>query len=398
MVTSSFSSMSDASLMLYTPYEILVIVLICSLSPFTILGNVLVIVSYGKDKRIRDVPFNLYILNLAIADLLVGLVSIPSMVYYLFKVEEIALQSFSYYFLIWIIRFPLFLSVFLIILMTFDRLSMISDPVKYKINSNNKKNVKYLVVTWLLSSCYVFSYVIPDFLAALAAKPLSEDSDTNEIRFVVFVSSFGHFFINFVIPMAILSLMNIMFIVKVRGRLNLLNENLRISYPNTTVKTTPIEEEGSSTREYRDDAFDLKKKIAKTFEGGGGRHNRNLQKRDSKCDSSKMKENQHIRKISRGLLLLVIVYVSCWVPPHMEGLLEIYFVKPLPSIVFFIGLLILYTNSVVNPIIYAATNSRYREGMLSVLRRRGCVDTSVSTSEVNGKSSQVAETGFSLHL
>ncbi|XP_071817280.1 histamine H4 receptor-like [Apostichopus japonicus] len=376
-VTSiTFSVNSTFDEIVSSPYGIVVLGLICTLSPFIICANALVIISYKMDTRIRNVPYNLYITNLAIADLMVGIVSLPLTIFLLFVDES---QIFLFQICGWFIRYPLFLSVFLIMLMTFDRLKMVSDPVKHKMESTSGTNLKYVIFVWIFSALYALSNYIPYWLGALLWPELSEDSDESDIRFEVFVTVFGEFIFNFVIPLSALVYMNIAFIVKLRHLLNSLQKQTSYSHTNVSAKVQKSYHEDVERFSNNNDRNKTSVFICK--ETAQGQYPQQQEGPTPRCQTDITKQTQQIRKVAKALLLLVIVYVICWVPPHLHSLLRIVYLFRLPELIYLIGLFILFVNSVINPVIYAATSKRYRTGMIAVLRRKQFENSVIATSK-----------------
>ncbi|XP_071484934.1 5-hydroxytryptamine receptor 1B-like [Diadema antillarum] len=72
------------------------------------------------------------------------------------------------------------------------------------------------------------------------------------------------------------------------------------------------------------------------------------------------------RKAYLSLLVLVTFYLVCWMPYAVFAIREQSSQSP-SSIQMFITVMILYSNSLVNPVLYAITNVHYRRGFFKLL-------------------------------
>ena len=83
------------------------------------------------------------------------------------------------------------------------------------------------------------------------------------------------------------------------------------------------------------------------------------------------------KRVLRMLITVMIVFGLCWLPYYTYLLLSVVVYSPVrcrPSVsVMFIGLFLGHTNSAINPCIYAIFNKEYRSGFLSV--HRACLPT-----------------------
>ena len=128
------------------------------LALITIPGNFLVCLAVYKDpfKRLRT-PFTFFVVNLALSDLIVGVVTEPISVWIHFqegfsKVVNVA----------WLIHMSYFISCTASVLnlaaLTADRYTAISYPLRYRTRFSTKRACTFLVLSWLLSLTLPFVY------------------------------------------------------------------------------------------------------------------------------------------------------------------------------------------------------------------------------------------------
>ena len=117
------------------------------MSPVIVCGNLLVVLSVWKDplKKLRSLPSNRIIASMAIADLLVGLVVCPLMVYWgwaIFQNKNLtfpALKAFSVL---------VDVSAGHVLLLTVDRVSALVTPLQYRVNVTNRRVCIASIACW----------------------------------------------------------------------------------------------------------------------------------------------------------------------------------------------------------------------------------------------------------
>lgn len=137
-------------------------VLLCLI---TVPGNLLVVLAVFIDpnKDLRS-PFMYFVANLAMADLLVGLVTDPvSAIYHI----KSALGLINYETLIPSVHMPFFISctasVLSLAALTTDRYLAITSPLKYRATLNAMRAVVACVIVWILSLTFPFAYLYLGF-------------------------------------------------------------------------------------------------------------------------------------------------------------------------------------------------------------------------------------------
>ncbi|KAJ8047659.1 Histamine H4 receptor [Holothuria leucospilota] len=179
-----------------------------------VLGNGLIVLAHSTKKEIRKVYFNNYILNLAIVDFMIGTVAIPVFVRVLTAKEGIDPYRSVIPYLYWATTILFYASVVTTVLMSYDRYRLVSDPLKYQVNSSRKKSVRMVVSIWCVSAT---SAILINSSVLISASYAMECSKTWFARLLgIFVV-----FYNYLFPLfAIISLNIFVFYkLKVRSRM-----------------------------------------------------------------------------------------------------------------------------------------------------------------------------------
>eukprot|EP00057_Strongylocentrotus_purpuratus_P028843 XP_011683317.1 PREDICTED: uncharacterized protein LOC105447218 [Strongylocentrotus purpuratus] len=116
----------------------------------TVIGNLLVIISYFQDRKLRQRPANLIILNLAFADLIVGLVSLT--------VNLTTIVSGRWLFGEYICRLysvidyvAVYVSCVMIVFISIDRYLLVTKPIKHR-SFVTRKRVRYAIISaWIIN-------------------------------------------------------------------------------------------------------------------------------------------------------------------------------------------------------------------------------------------------------
>ena len=313
--------------------EVVIQITLWCLCICTILGNVLVIIVFIRDRRLRAKIANLYILNLSIADLLVGFISL--LVYNVYRhtgtwrFGEAACKF-------WLIMdFGVCsVSIWAIVLISYDRFMLITTGLEYDKLQTYQKFVIFAGLSWIFSiSQYVFTLVGYDiFVKSSIDYTVDCDSDfLYKAAFVIY-----DVVIVFFIPVAMIIYFNIKLFLEIKRRSR--------GMPRNTASIEPTSSTGSSTAQMADEA--------------------------STSHAPQRQGTTDIKKHRRaGIILALIVRVSslCWLPCYTLTILSILGIhfSPRASVISFY---IFYSNSAINPLLYVATNPRIREGIVKLIK------------------------------
>ena len=290
---------------------------------FTIFGNTLVLVATWKERSLHQ-PNKYFIVCLAVADLLVGMILEPLRLYQLdsashlvdFNDPNIHLCRF----MAWLDTFALTASIYSLTFISFDRYLKMSKPLQYRSRMTTSKSLKIIFIIWLISTAF----------ATYAASPHSGSRGilltvrffdcpydiSKEKGFYTFLAVSAFF-----LPTIVILIMYALIFVVVHKR----------------------------------------QKMRRKGELGQIFHDRNQQ--------SALRQNL---KTIRVLFVVVGVFILCWVP-YFIFILFLYYA---PHLVFrsdnetiLVITRLPYFNSLCNPIIYASLDQTYREAFKNLFQR-----------------------------
>ncbi len=271
-----------------------------------VVGNILVMSVIIRDKELLLKPANIFILNLAASDLLVGIISMTFQNIWQLKEDwifgELMCKCWT------IVDFSAATqSAFAIVLISFDRLMLVSTGLKYKQYITIPKTCILVIITWVIS---LLINAIPILLSdKLFGRWVNY---SNECDFGV------SYQLSYQLPMFVLS-----FIVPI----------ILVAFFNITV-------------------YNNIRQRARRFQGRS---------------TSDFKKH---RKAAVTLALIVGVFLICWVPYWINKFTQIINIDNLDNKAISDALAyLLWSNSAINPFLYAVTNPRIRSGMLYILRK-----------------------------
>ena len=323
----------------------------------TIFGNILVIVSYVSDTKIRSKPSNLFLLNLSLADLIVGAVSLSvNCAWWVTDIWPLGETPCKLYIVADCI--VVYVSVLMVTGISFDRMVMITNPIKYRSleTSSNLRNIYigFLVITWTVAAMF---YVIITFMWAKMTGIYVIDYKTDcEAEYITnFPFGITLICIEFVIPLLLLVCSNIVIYWNIRERGKTLARN-------TTLQVTTVTAETRMSS-----VFDLQTDTEIPTESTvlNPKHS---QHQNSTWAMNVSKRNRELRR-HRRLAFLLMIFVACflitWLPYCVT--VVIYTLCEdicISALTWEIVNIVLWANSACNPWLYAAMNNRFRKNFL----------------------------------
>ena len=320
--------------------DVLIDIFLWFLSAFTILGNALVLAVFIKDRELRSKVSNLYILNLAIADLLVGCISVP--------IHNLYRSNCWWTFSRAACRFWVTMdfsectvSVWAIVLISYDRFLLVTKGLEYAKYQTLRKFLILSALLWSISYIrYFFSYVVYDWIVGSTVNYDCEcrsDLLSNQ-KFLIYDVLTSN-----TIPIIFIVYFNASLYINIRKRS--LQNKRRPSSAEVTSTSRPI-----ST-------------ISLALTSGGGENG------SSDLPKTHLRLNlQRHRKAALTLAVLVIVACLCWIPYFTVSLLGVTSYVTISTRAFIISYYIFYANSAINPLLYVATNPRIRKGVFEILK------------------------------
>ena len=144
---------------IYTETEqFITAVIIYVLDISLISGNMLVIVAFLNDRQLR-ITRNYYIFNLAIADLIIGVLVIPIYSSTIWMNDWVLSRQFC---VVWIIvnQTALANSHAAIFLITYDRYKLVQNAMHYTAYETTDKAIRRILIIWIISGLFNMGFVI----------------------------------------------------------------------------------------------------------------------------------------------------------------------------------------------------------------------------------------------
>lgn len=157
-----------------------------------VVGNTLVLVTTWLEKQLHQ-PTKYFIACLAVADLLVGVVSIPIRLYTYFHRNEL-IELTLCRFWVWIDQFCEAASIVTLVVISVDRYFKISKPFKYKTHMTTSRSFIVIFFIWMISVASAtvgqFSYGDSKGVTSAAGSGCYYD---NQVYFTVLSGAFFYF-------------------------------------------------------------------------------------------------------------------------------------------------------------------------------------------------------------
>lgn len=307
----------------------------------TIAGNTLVIAAFVVDRKLRSFG-NYFILNLAMSDLVVGMLIAVYAPYALSGCWRLT-RTGCLAFLLLDYVVPL-ASAWNMALISLDRYWSVAHAVEYRVRQNVGRAVALMSVPWTAGVVWYGPTVLFwPFLAGRAA-----DDDETVCR-VPFHDHVGYLIasscVEFAAPFLTVTAINILIYVNIRRRSRGLVAAARSD---------------STAARARDD-------------GGGGRL-RGVKACRARTILSRDKRS------ARSLAILVVVFLVTWAPFEISAFVDQICGLCIPGSVSEIVFWLLWLNSTINPILYPFLQQRFRVTFVRILSRLFRLPSSSSSS------------------
>ncbi|KAL2780095.1 cholecystokinin receptor type A, partial [Daubentonia madagascariensis] len=328
----------------------------------SVLGNTLVITVLIRNKRMRTVT-NIFLLSLAVSDLMLCLFCMPfNLIPNLLKdfIFGSAVCKTTTYFM----GTSVSVSTFNLVAISLERYGAICKPLQSRVWQTKSHALKVIAATWCLSFTIMTPYPIYSNLVPFTK---SNNQTANMCRFLLpndVMQQSWHTFL-----LLILFLIPGIVMMVAYGLISLeLYQGIKFeaSQKKSAKERTPSA--GSSGRYEDSDGCYLQKpqhpgKLAlRPLSTGGGRVNR---ARSSSSAANLMAK----KRVIRMLIVIVVLFFLCWMPIFSANAWRAYDTasaeRRLSGTPISFILLLSYTSSCVNPIIYCFMNKRFRLGFMA---------------------------------
>ncbi|XP_030018813.1 cholecystokinin receptor type A [Sphaeramia orbicularis] len=339
------------------------IVLYCLIFLLGVVGNSLIILVLVQNRRMRTVT-NLFLLSLALSDLMVSLVCIP------FTLIPNLMRDFIFgagmcKLVMYFMGVSVSVSTFNLVAISLERYSAICNPLTSRTWQTKSHAVKVITATWVVSFVLMLPYPISSTL-----KPFTRlDNSTGHMCRLVWPNDTTQqswyvslLLLLFLIPGIVMTAAYGLISVELyRGiKFELSNRKSSRDRQSSTGSIKPGDSDGCYLQP-------SKRKSLPMSTGVFGSSAKDTLGRVSSSGSSTANLMAK-KRVIRMLLVIVFLFFVCWMPVFVVNAWQAFDRRSAYRLtgapISFIHLLS-YTSACVNPIIYCFMNKRFRQGMLA---------------------------------
>jgi len=325
---------SSDSQLYSTPTFVILAILIALFSVATIAGNMLVIVAFVSDRKLRSIS-NYFILNLALSDLIVGILIGVYLPYALSGCWQLT-RAGCLAFLMLDYVVPL-ASAWNMALISLDRYCSVAYAIEYRLRQSVRRAVVFMAIPWTVGAVWYGPTIL--FWSVLVGRPA--DNDPTICR-VPFYDHVGYLIasscVEFAAPFVTVTTINILIYVNIHRRSCGLVSSADWS---ATPPTRDIPTRDTPTRDV------------------------GLCSKTSKTQTTLSRD----KRSARSLAILVVVFLVTWAPFEISAFVDQICGLCIPGLVSEIFFWLLWLNSTINPILYPFLQQRFRVTFVRILRR-----------------------------
>ncbi|XP_041469920.1 trace amine-associated receptor 13c-like [Lytechinus variegatus] len=306
--------------------------------------NGLSLAAFAVEKRLRGYN-NYFIINLAISDLLFGIILIiPSMYAYRghFPLPgDDWCRVFN-----GVISSVQFVSNLIIVTICIDRHRATYDPIGHFTTRSKRKAIFANIAIWVASLLFWFSFTtIPEFILGYTDRSgcfpwFARNPTVNVVTICM----------RFIVPFTIILVLYIRIFVKVQQTTG--RKHIRKKF------VASISQSGQSKSEQEEEGNEMEQRPQATKEKGGQK----VVKRESASE---------VRSATKTLLFVAIAFFITWLPMCVVTIgfsIDPAFVNPrLPSWFYLVPLWLAYVNSLLNPLCYVVSQPLFRKTVFGLI-------------------------------
>lgn len=330
---------------------------LCFICLAALIGNVSLYIIVYKNKDLRTIT-NLYILNLAAADIMVSVLSIPVTVVTIITERwvfgDTACTALGFFTILSFIA-----SVMSLGMIALNRYFYIVKWNTYTKTFSKKKALLYAAAVWAVSislaSPPLFGWAEYRFIPGKSYCFVYWPANVYYMYFMIAVCFFG--------PLSAMafSYYNILTFTKNLKRRMAVSRNNLTPPPHHHELTTENETRGNRNPDTEPDR--------NMAEGQRPHMNTPGAELESKSKSRAFQVTHEETKITNTFLFVLALFVVCWAPFAVTMFFDVYYPRPLPRAVDIASLLLGYLNSMCNPVLYGLRNSAFKQGFLDLYSR-----------------------------
>ncbi|CAF0954175.1 unnamed protein product [Rotaria magnacalcarata] len=341
--------------------------LMSTMAFLTVSGNSLVIIAFICEPTIRTYS-NYFILNLSIADLLIGLICIP-----LYAHKIIFGEWYLGYFLckLWLV-FDYVVgsaSTLCIVVISYDRYQMVSKGLNYISKTKIRRALKFVLGTWIIAMLnYGPAILLWDLLPGNNEPFQDRSCDppfANNFPYLVTTA-----FVEFFVPFFSLTTLNLLVYLNIRQRSHGL---IRTKNDNSAhVKSSITSHTDRSILNYSENGYHQKTKNydEQELKKLNSTNNNPLPVTTTYAKSSSSLALVRDRKAAKNLFILVFAFVICWCPYTLLTLVRALRKQPdkyISEFIYEVTFWLLWLNSTINPFLYSFLHVKFRKAFYRIL-------------------------------
>ena len=348
--------------------------ILCFICLASFIGNVSLFLIVYKNSNLRTIT-NMFILNLAAADILVSVLNMPVTMITIVKEHWIfghtACVALGYFTILSFIA-----SVMSLGMIAINRYFYIVKWNTYTITFTKRKALLYAAGVWFVSisleSPPLFGWAEYRFIPGKSYCFVYWPSNVYFMYFMITVCFFGPFS---VMAFSYYNILN--FTRKLKMKVEVSRDNLtppplqQQQEPEKTdkaqEKTAPIitELDGDEIERAQIDMRNCDNLGTNQVCSEADRV-KTLEIKSQLSPNVKWKLSPEERKMTKTFLLVLALFIICWAPFTMTMFFDVYYPRPLPRAINIVSLLLGYLNSICNPILYGMRNSAFKQGFVNL--------------------------------
>ena len=350
------------------------VTILCFICLAAIMGNVSLFLIVYKNPNLRTIT-NMFILNLAAADILVSMLSMPVTMVTIVKERWVfghtACVALGYFTILSFIA-----SVMSLGMIAINRYFYIVKWNTYTITFTRRKALLYAAGVWFLSmslaSPPLFGWAEYRFIPGKSYCFVYWPSNIYFMYFMITVCFFG--------PLLVMAF----------SYYNILNftRNLKMKVEALRDNLTPPPLQQQQEPEKKDKAQEKSAPIIIELDGDEielaqiEMHNcdnpgtikvcseadrvKSLEIKSQLSRNVKWKLSPEEEKMTNTFLLVLALFIICWAPFAITMFFDVYYPRPLPRVINIVSLLLGYLNSMCNPILYGMRNAVFKQGFVNL--------------------------------
>ena len=330
--------------------------ILCLICIAAIIGNVSLFLIVYKNRNVCTIT-NMYILNLAAADILVSVLSMPVTVVTIIKERWVfghtACVALGFFTILSFIA-----SVMSLGMIAINRYFYIVKWNTYTNTFSKRKALLYGVVVWVVSislaSPPLFGWAEYRFIPGKSYCFVYWPANVYFMYFMIAVCFFG--------PLSAMAFSYYNILTFTRDAKRKVDKSR-----NNLTPPSQHNEPSSLDETQHNNNPDINKNTDPDITELGCNTVTRQSKLGLKLRESRVTPEE--ARMTNTLLLVVAMFVICWAPFAITMFFDVYYPRPLPRAIDILSLLFGYLNSMCNPILYGVRNSAFKQGFLNLYSR-----------------------------